>query len=37
MTYGPGCDDDILAVTEARFDGLSEYRRRALLPGREPW
>lgn len=31
------CDDvEILAVTAAMFDGLYEYRRRALLLGREP-
>ena len=29
-------DDEILAVTAAVFDGLYEYRRRALLLGREP-
>lgn len=29
-------DEDILAVTAAVFDGLYEYRRRALLLGREP-
>ena len=29
-------DDEILAVTGAMFDGLYEYRRRALLLGREP-
>jgi hypothetical protein len=29
-------DDQILAVSEAVFDGLYEYRRRALLLGREP-
>jgi hypothetical protein len=29
-------DDEILAVSEAVFDGLYEYRRRALLLGREP-
>ena len=31
------CDDDqSLTVTRAIFDGLYEYRRRALLLGREP-
>lgn len=31
------CDDtEILAVTRPLFDGLYEYRRRALLTGREP-
>lgn len=31
------CDDvEILGVTAAMFDGLYEYRRRALLLGREP-
>jgi hypothetical protein len=31
------CDDDqSLRVTGAMFDGLYEYRRRALLLGREP-
>ena len=29
-------DEEILAVTGAMFDGLYEYRRRALLLGREP-
>jgi hypothetical protein len=29
-------DDAILSITEAMFDGLYEYRRRALLLGREP-
>jgi hypothetical protein len=29
-------DDEILAVTGPLFDGLYEYRRRALLLGREP-
>lgn len=29
-------DDEIIAVTFAVFDGLYEYRRRALLLGREP-
>ena len=29
-------DDQILAVTGPVFDGLYEYRRRALLLGREP-
>jgi hypothetical protein len=29
-------DDEILAVTGPVFDGLYEYRRRALLLGREP-
>ena len=29
-------DDEVLAVTRAMFDGLYEYRRRALLLGREP-
>jgi hypothetical protein len=29
-------DVEILAVTAAMFDGLYEYRRRALLLGREP-
>jgi hypothetical protein len=29
-------DEEILATTQAIFDGLYEYRRRALLLGREP-
>jgi hypothetical protein len=29
-------DDKVLAVTGPLFDGLYEYRRRALLLGREP-
>ncbi len=29
-------DEEILAVTGPLFDGLYEYRRRALLLGREP-
>ena len=29
-------DDEILAVTDRLFDGLYEYRRRALLHGRDP-
>ena len=29
-------DADVLALTEPLFDGLYEYRRRALLLGREP-
>ena len=29
-------DDEILRVTSPLFDGLYEYRRRALLLGREP-
>jgi hypothetical protein len=29
-------DDDVLAISEALFDGLYEYRARALLLGREP-
>ena len=29
-------DDEILTVTGPLFDGLYEYRRRALLLGREP-
>ena len=29
-------DDEILAVTGPLFDGLYEYRRRAMLLGREP-
>jgi hypothetical protein len=29
-------DDTVLAVTAPMFDGLYEYRRRALLLGREP-
>jgi hypothetical protein len=29
-------DDEIIEVTSALFDGLYEYRRRALLLGREP-
>ena len=29
-------DDDILAVTGAVFDGLYEFRHRALLLGRDP-
>jgi hypothetical protein len=29
-------DDDLIALTDALFDGLYEYRKRALLTGREP-
>jgi hypothetical protein len=29
-------DDELLAITAPLFDGLYEYRRRALLSGREP-
>ena len=29
-------DDEVLAVSAAMFDGLYEYRRRALLLGRDP-
>jgi hypothetical protein len=29
-------DDEVLAVGAAMFDGLYEYRRRALLLGRDP-
>ena len=29
-------DDDVLAVSAVVFDGLYEFRRRALLLGREP-
>jgi hypothetical protein len=29
-------DDEIIEVSSALFDGLYEYRRRALLLGREP-
>ncbi|HMC52963.1 MAG TPA: chromate resistance protein ChrB domain-containing protein, partial [Acidimicrobiales bacterium] len=29
-------DDEVLAVTAAVFDGLYEYRRRAMLAGRDP-
>ena len=29
-------DADVLEITERLFDGLYEYRRRALLLGREP-
>jgi hypothetical protein len=29
-------DDEVLAVTAAVFDGLYEYRHRALLLGRDP-
>jgi hypothetical protein len=29
-------DDEVLAITAEVFDGLYEYRRRALLLGREP-
>lgn len=29
-------DEEILAATDALFDGLYEYRRRALLLGRDP-
>jgi hypothetical protein len=29
-------DDEILSVTNRLFDGLYEYRRRALLLGRDP-
>jgi len=31
------CDDEeVLALSKPLFDGLYEYRRRALLLGREP-
>src|SRR5712691_6899869 len=33
MVHG---DDDVLALTGPLFDGLYEYRRRALMSGREP-
>jgi hypothetical protein len=33
MTLG---DDELLALTARLFDGLYEYRKRALLLGREP-
>ena len=33
MTLG---DDDLLALAAPLFDGLYEYRKRALLLGREP-
>ena len=29
-------DDEVLAATKPLFDGLYEYRRRALLTGRDP-
>jgi hypothetical protein len=29
-------DDDVLAITGALFDSLYEYRRRALLSGKDP-
>ena len=29
-------DDELLALSEPLFDGLYEYRKRALLTGREP-
>ena len=29
-------DDEVLTVTRPLFDGLYEYRRRALLTGRDP-
>ena len=29
-------DEELLALTGPLFDGLYEYRRRALLTGREP-
>jgi hypothetical protein len=29
-------DDEVLAITAALFDGLYEFRRRALLAGRDP-
>jgi hypothetical protein len=29
-------DDEVLAVSAALFDGLYEFRRRALLAGRDP-
>jgi hypothetical protein len=29
-------DEELLALAEPLFDGLYEYRRRALLTGREP-
>ena len=30
-------DDEVLATSGPLFDGLYEYRSRALLLGREPW
>jgi hypothetical protein len=33
MVHG---DDEVLAIAAAMFDGLYEFRRRALLLGREP-
>ena len=29
-------DDDLIALSAPLFDGLYEYRKRALLTGREP-
>jgi hypothetical protein len=29
-------DDELLALSAPLFDGLYEYRKRALLTGREP-
>jgi hypothetical protein len=29
-------DDELLSLSEPLFDGLYEYRKRALLLGREP-
>jgi hypothetical protein len=29
-------DEQLLALAEPLFDGLYEYRKRALLTGREP-
>lgn len=29
-------DDEVLSISAPLFDGLYEYRRRALLPGRDP-
>jgi hypothetical protein len=29
-------DDDLLALSAPLFDGLYEYRKRALLTGRDP-
>lgn len=29
-------DDDVLTISAPLFDGLYEYRRRALVPGRDP-
>jgi hypothetical protein len=36
LTMVRGGDDDVLAITGPLFDSLYEYRRRALLLGKDP-